>query len=105
MAIFLSSVIVNDLDFVRLGFAPDETNTVLIIDSDTVLSSAITFQCLQPIACRFAKVLKTIRIIQHLQLTTRHFQDGRVSPAATRIEELCGLFIGKGANHFFILAR
>jgi hypothetical protein len=35
------SVIIHDFDFGRTLFSPDETNTVLVIDADTVLAFPI----------------------------------------------------------------
>jgi hypothetical protein len=44
----MSSVIVNDLDVGGSGFSPTETDTVLVVDPNRMLSCSITLQLLQP---------------------------------------------------------
>jgi len=36
-------MIVNDLNFEGIAISPDETNTILIVDADTVLAFPIAF--------------------------------------------------------------
>jgi hypothetical protein len=51
-------VIIRDLDFVRPVNLPDETDAVLIVDPDAVLSDAVTLERLQPIARRDAQIVQ-----------------------------------------------
>jgi hypothetical protein len=45
-------VAIRNLNFVRAVFFPDEANPVLVVDSDTVLTSSIAFQSFQTIPRR-----------------------------------------------------
>jgi len=56
----VSSVIVYDLDFVRSVVFPGETNSPLVIDSDTVLSSPVSTKLLQPIARRDFEIFEPL---------------------------------------------
>jgi len=42
-------MIIGDLNVKSIAFLPSKTYAVLIVDTDTVLSHAIAFQCLKPI--------------------------------------------------------
>jgi hypothetical protein len=53
-----------DLHFVRIALAPDETDSILIVDSNSVLSSSILLQSLEPIAGNRAKIIQARRRIQ-----------------------------------------
>jgi hypothetical protein len=43
-------VIIGDFDFVGIAILPPETDPVLVIDPDTVLSGSIRSQALQPVS-------------------------------------------------------
>jgi hypothetical protein len=51
-------VIVNELDVVRIAILPPETDAPLIIDANAVLSRAIAFEFLQPIAWRRPEIVE-----------------------------------------------
>jgi len=42
------SVIVDDLDVVRVSVSPPKADAPLIVDADAVLALSITAQCLEP---------------------------------------------------------
>lgn len=52
------SVVVDDLDLVRMAFPPGETNSPLIVDVDRMLSLPFAAPRFRPIARRRAKVFK-----------------------------------------------
>jgi hypothetical protein len=44
-------VIICDFDLIEAISPPDETNTPLVVDSDTVLSGSISFEFLHAVSC------------------------------------------------------
>ncbi|WP_427846988.1 hypothetical protein [Corynebacterium meridianum] len=50
------SVIVDEFDIVRTSLPPDETDTPLGVDTNTVLSSSVTDQALQPVTRRYLQI-------------------------------------------------
>ena len=58
---------VRDFDFVGITSLPAETDSVLFIDTNSVLTATISFQPLQPIAwwhCEFPKISDPIELRQ-----------------------------------------
>ncbi len=51
-------MIVSDLDVVRITVLPGKADPPLIVDTDTVLPCAIPLELLEPVARRYAKVVK-----------------------------------------------
>lgn len=49
-----SSVVVNEFDLVRVAVQPSKADAPLIVDANTMLSGAITFELLEAIARRRA---------------------------------------------------
>ena len=60
-------VIINDLDIRRAGTRPRETDAILVVDPNAVLSSAISTQCFQPIARRNPQLIQSHDRIQLVQ--------------------------------------
>jgi hypothetical protein len=53
-----------DLHFVRIALAPDKTDSILIVDSNSVLSGSILLQGFEPIARNGAKIVQAGRRVQ-----------------------------------------
>ncbi len=58
-------MIVCDLNVVGIVLMPDETNPVLVVDSDAVLPATIPTQFFQAVAGRESQVIKFKRSVQH----------------------------------------
>jgi hypothetical protein len=65
-------VIVNDLDIFGAAISPDKAHAPLVVDADAPLSSAVTFQPLEPISGRHPQSVNGNGRIQHGKLTLRH---------------------------------
>ena len=65
---FPRSVVIGYLHIADSVVGPDETEPVLIVDSDAVLSLAVAGQCLQPVPRWNSQIVKTDRNIQLVQL-------------------------------------
>jgi hypothetical protein len=68
-------VVVNDLNFIRVGLSPLETDSPLIIDSDAVLTGSIASQALEPVPGRNPQIGETLCVVQHPQLSPRRLLD------------------------------
>ena len=55
---FVVSVVIDDLDVMRIAVVPAETDAPLVVDADAVLAIAVSFQCLQAVAGRYAQVVQ-----------------------------------------------
>jgi hypothetical protein len=69
---FLSLVVINDLDIRGAGFSlgPCETNPPLIVDADAVLSFSFALERLKPIARQSGEVGERNRSIQAIEFET-----------------------------------
>jgi hypothetical protein len=61
-------VVVNNLDIDRARIRPTETGTVLVVDSDRMLSDAVASKRLQLVSGRNAKLAQAYRRVQERQL-------------------------------------
>jgi hypothetical protein len=64
-------MVVHDFNVPWACRGPYETDTELIVDSNTVLSAPVSLQRFEPIARRDAQVEKVCGPIQHCQLSHR----------------------------------
>jgi hypothetical protein len=93
-------VIVDDLYIVSIAGTPSEANAPLIIDPDTVLTSPVAFQDLQPVARRNAEKVKSRRGIDLQQLPMRNsLYVGRESSTVLAPKELFRVSIRKALDH------
>jgi hypothetical protein len=92
-------MIIGNLDFVRSIGHPNKTDSPLIVDPDTVLSSAIPFQLLQAVSCRGHQVFEIGCAIEHRQLPFGHLSEAGKLPYHRAGEELFRLFVPKTSDH------
>jgi len=81
-ALFLLRVIVNDLDLIRPAVGPDETEAILIIDANTMLSGSISAQCLESIGWRRPQIAEGGSSVHPLELAASHRPQERRTNAA-----------------------
>jgi len=93
------SMVVNDFDVPRSVIMPTETDSPLIIDSDTVLPPPITAKFLQPVTGRHAQVVQILRAVEHLQLAFSLCLERTELPRRTAREQLLGVARGKRPDH------
>jgi hypothetical protein len=75
-------VIINNLHFERIAIAPDETDAILIVDADTVLSLAISFQCFKMIPWKDCQITQYMSGVYLHKLTLRDSGDLLMPPRA-----------------------
>lgn len=76
-------MIVDDLDVRGTSGSPAKTDTVLIVDSDAVLTGAIPLEGFEAIPGRHTKVVEPPGDFQLAQLAPRHGGDVREAPGAS----------------------
>jgi len=93
-------MVVNNLDLVRVPVPPAETNAPLIIDANTVLTRAVSFEFLQAIARRDSQVLELLGGINETELPKhRPMEVSRKAPHGLALEEPLRVPIGKALDH------
>ena len=70
-------MIIYDFNIFGAGVRPTETQTELIIDSDTMLPRAIAFQGFQSISWRYPQIVQAARDLQLPQLASCYGCDVR----------------------------
>lgn len=68
-------MVVDDLDLPRLAIAPSEADTPLFVDANTVLSSAIAPQRLEPVAGRRPQIVKPACGLKYQEFRLRPLLD------------------------------
>ena len=92
-------MIINDLYLLRRAFAPQEADTPLIIDPDTMLPLPVAAQSLEPVSGDGCEVLQLFGVIQHAKLAPRHpFDVAEPATPLTVIQPL-GLLAAEGSYH------
>jgi hypothetical protein len=74
-------VIIGDFDFVGITILPPETDPVLLIDADAVLSGTISSQGLQPVSGWHGKLHEVTDPVQLRQLPVDHLPQGARTPS------------------------
>ena len=97
-------VVIRDFDFVGIALLPAETDSILFIDADTVLTAPISLKSLQSVVRWHGKLSKVSDSIELRQLAAdnrpQHDRTGRPrSTAIDTIEKVFGSRVRKGAYH------
>jgi hypothetical protein len=67
----LSSVLIDNLDVVRIFVFPPKANAPLVVDANAVLTPSVPAQCFEPIASWNTQVLKRGRSMQVQEFSQR----------------------------------
>jgi hypothetical protein len=93
-------VVVDDLDIERITVLPPEAEAPLIVDANAVLSGAIPFELLQPIAGGNAKVLEPLSRVDQAKLSQhKPLELGRKAADRFAPEQALSVPIGEALNH------
>ena len=76
-------MVIDDLDALRRALAPDEADSPLIVDADTVLTLPAAAQSLKAVSWNRGHVLEFPGVVQHPHLAYRTLSDSR--PTASRM--------------------
>ena len=97
-------MVVDDLDAFRTILGPSETNSILIVDADAVLTGTITGQTLEAIPWRRSHVLNGARGVELLQLSASntpqvHGASSSSAPTVSAIEDVFGCLVLERPDH------
>jgi len=70
-------MVICDLYFSWALLCPIEAHSILVVDSDAVLTGPISFQFFKTISWRYSKVLQNIDLIQLVKLMEGYFPKRR----------------------------
>lgn len=93
-------MIVHDLYVVRVSVLPNEANSILIVDTDAVLTLSSPREFLEPIGRWAAKVVDGMCVTEHPQFSQSHRLDvaGQL-PRELSIEHFLGFSIRERLDH------
>jgi hypothetical protein len=92
LAILISSVVVDDLDVVRISVGPAEADPPPVVDPDAVLSPPVARQDFETVSRGRLEVAETARPVEIIQLPARHPLDrGEAKDRAVLKEGPCVL--------------
>jgi hypothetical protein len=97
-------VVVCDFDFICMAILPAKANTILLVDTNTMLTDEVTSEPLKPIARWNSQLREVPHSIELVQLATRNWpQRFRARPACqprfSAVEDVLGPAIGERAYH------
>src|ERR1019366_1238299 len=91
--------IIDDLDAFRRALAPDEADSPLIVDPDTILTLSVTAESLKPVSWHCRHVLQFPGVVQHPKLPPRHCSNVAESTALLAVKKPLGLLGAEGSYH------
>lgn len=101
-------MVVNDFNVLRAASGPPETNPVLVVDPNTVLSSPAASEFFEMIARRSAEVTQLLGLVEVVELALRHRpKHARACPPCglgfAIVEDVAGSLTGEGLDHGCII--
>lgn len=92
-------MIIRDLYVVGPVFAPEETNAVLIVNPDAVLSFAISSQRFEAISWRDPQIIQSGGGMNHIELSSRDRCNARPAAAFPLAKELGRIVVFEALDH------
>jgi hypothetical protein len=99
--ILAASVIVHDLNFVSIPLTPNEAQTPLVVNSDTVLSLALAAQGFQAVSRRRCQVTQFRGAVQLPELAPRDALDSLKAAARLPAMKSLGFRAAERLDHGF----
>jgi hypothetical protein len=92
-------MIINDLDVFGVAVDPTKAQSKLVVDANAVLTCAIAFQGLQPIAWRRPQELQGSRGMQEDELSPSGRFNIDEAPDTPPMEQCLGIGASEGLDH------
>jgi hypothetical protein len=92
-------MIVDDLHVVSVSVIPHKANPPLVIDTDTVLARAVSFQSMEPVASGRQQVRQSFGRLQHQHFAPRRLPDVRKPWDRLVMEKSLRIGTFEGLNH------
>jgi hypothetical protein len=99
------SVVVHDLDLLRVAVLPDETDSILIVDTDAVLPPSIPGQTLKVIPWKRAQVVESLGGVKLRELALRDPGDAPKPARRVSLKERLGVAAPEGPDHLLRILR
>jgi hypothetical protein len=96
-------MVINNLDRMSAAILPDEADAPLIVDSDAVLTSPVSFQTLKSVARGNIQTVQRDSGVEQLQLDPRRLRDGFEPLHADVVEELFSIFAAETDDHVIMI--
>lgn len=93
-------MVVRDFNFVGVAILPDETDPPLVIDSNAVLSLAVSAQRFESVAGRHRQVMQFLGCVEHGQLPQPDPLDGLELSHSLAVKKALRLFRAERFNHY-----
>src|ERR1035441_265210 len=103
--VFASLVIIDDLNALRRAVAPEEAESPLIVDPDTILTLPVTTKRLKPVSRNCRHILQFLGVVQHPKFPPRHRSNVAESAALLALKKLLGLLAAEGSYHTGSVSR
>ena len=103
--VFTSLMIIDNFDAFRRAFAPDEADSPLIVDPDTVLPQSVADQGLEMVSGNRCEVGQRSRSVHMIQLPLCHVLKTSVLSRLFSMKQLGRVLRPKRADHFSIICR
>ena len=93
-------MVVDNLNLIRIPVSPPKANAPLIVDANTVLTGAISFQLFKSIARRDSQVVKLLGGVYESELPQhRPMEAGRKAPDGLALKQPLRVPIGEALDH------
>jgi hypothetical protein len=92
-------MIIGNLNVVSVGLTPSETDAVLIVDTNTILSATITFQRLKVIPGKHGQITELSRGVQLFELPLSYSLNLLKATTAQAMKYCFSFFVSKRADH------
>jgi len=96
-------VIVHDLHVEGVAVFPEKTDTVLVINADTVLPVAVSLQRFKVVSRSGRQIRQPLSCIEHSQFAQRHTFDCLESPDPFAVKQSLSLARAVGFDHWVSL--
>jgi len=92
-------MVIDDFNVARIAVLPAETDSPLLIDSNTVLTTPISGESFQAIARRDPQISKCIRRVQDQKLSQSHTLNSTESLRISSLKDLFSFPAAKPSYH------
>jgi len=100
-----SMKIVDDFHLSRPNRCPDKTDTPLVIDTNTVLTLAVTLEGFKAVSGRCSQEVQCLRRIELCKLSLSNGQEHAKAFGALAFEKRLRVFAAERPDHMFSLLR
>ena len=96
-------MIIRNFDFVCATLFPFKADAVLIVDTDAVLTAAVSFQGFQMVSRRHAKIVQIACGFYLIKLAQSDFLERGPATIAAALKELLRVAVGEAPDHTEII--